>query len=155
MLHWLQVSARLCRRPGKCFVWPLLGDDLCGTLDTVDNEHTEMAGAVIVMLLSAPRWFRQFRDILQICSITSAFIPGFYALLCLCRSLLWRESKVRNALAEVTESWGESYEYAYLFVAGAFWRKTSYLVENSDFTVTSFRYDSGVEGLKLQTVVDI
>ncbi len=36
-----------------------------------------------------------------------------------------------------------------------FGEKPRILLENSDFTVTSFRYDSGVEGLKLQTVVDI
>lgn len=41
------------------------------------------------------------------------------------------------------------YEYAYLFVAGAFGEKPRILLENSDFTVTSFRYDSGVEGLKI------
>lgn len=29
------------------------------------------------------------------------------------------------------------------------------LLKNSDFTVTAFRYASGVEGLKVETVVDI
>ncbi len=88
MLHWLQVSARSMSPSGKCFVWPLLGDDLCRNTGYIDNEHTEMAGAVIVMAIVGARWFRQFRDILQICSTHYSFHPGFYALLCLCRSLL-------------------------------------------------------------------
>ncbi|VEB52171.1 sugar:proton symporter [Salmonella enterica subsp. enterica] len=40
-----------------------------GTLDTVDNEHTEMAGAVIVMaIVGARRWFPRFRATWRTCS---------------------------------------------------------------------------------------
>ena len=56
-------------------------------------------------LLSAQRWFRQFRDILQICS-THLQLSFPVSMLCFVYVgvYFWRESKVRTALAEVTAS---------------------------------------------------
>ena len=59
----------------------------------------------LLWLLSVPRWFQQFRDILQICSThCTAFI--LVSMLCFVYVgvYFWRESKVRTALAEVTAS---------------------------------------------------
>lgn len=82
----------------------------------------------LLWLLLAQRWFRQFRGILQICSTHYSFHSWF-----LC-SVLSMSVSTSGVKAKYVMHWLKSqspeenrYEYAYLFVAGAFWRKTSYL----------------------------
>ena len=76
-----------------------------GTLDTVDNQHTEMAGAVIVMAIVGaavvPAIQGYIADMFH--SLQLSFL---FSMLCFVYVgvYFWRESKVRNALAEVTES---------------------------------------------------
>ena len=72
-----------------------------GTLDTVDNEHTEMAGAGIVMAIvgaavvpAIQGYVADMFHSLQLSFLVSmlCFVyVGFY---------FWRESKVRNEVAE-------------------------------------------------------
>ncbi len=99
-----------------------------GTLDTVDNQHTEMAGAVIVMAIVGAAVVPAIQGILQICSTHYSFHSWF-----LC-SVLSMSVSTSGVKAKYVMHWLKSqspeenrYEYAYLFVAGAFWRKTSYL----------------------------
>ena len=77
-----------------------------GTLDTVDNEHTEMAGAVIVMAIVGAAVVPAIQGyIADMFHSTTAFIPRFLcSALSMSESHFWRESKVRTALAEVTAS---------------------------------------------------
>ena len=76
-----------------------------GTLDTVDNEHTEMAGAVIVMAIVGAAVVPAIQGIYcRYVPLTTAFI--LVSMLCFVYVgvYFWRESKVRTALAEVTAS---------------------------------------------------
>lgn len=76
-----------------------------GTLDTVDNEHTEMAGAVIVMAIvgaavvpAIQGYVADMFHSLQL-SFTVSMLCFVYVGI-----YFWRESKVRNNLAEATVS---------------------------------------------------
>lgn len=76
-----------------------------GTLDTVDNQHTEMAGAVIVMAIvgaavvpAIQGYIADMFHSLQLSFLVSMLCFVYVGV------YFWRESKVRNALAEVTES---------------------------------------------------
>ncbi|EOW5858868.1 L-fucose:H+ symporter permease [Escherichia coli] len=76
-----------------------------GTLDTVDNEHTEMAGAVIVMAIvgaavvpAIQGYIADMFHSLQLSFLVSMLCFVYVGV------YFWRESKVRTALAEVTAS---------------------------------------------------
>ena len=76
-----------------------------GTLDTVDNEHTEMAGAVIVMAIvgaavvpAIQGYVADMFHSLQLSFLVSMLCFVYVGI------YFWRESKVRNNLAEATVS---------------------------------------------------
>ncbi|EPE7869515.1 L-fucose:H+ symporter permease [Salmonella enterica subsp. enterica serovar Bareilly] len=76
-----------------------------GTLDTVDNEHTEMAGAVIVMAIvgaavvpAIQGYVADMFHSLQLSFLVSMLCFVYVGI------YFWRESKVRGNLAEVAAS---------------------------------------------------
>ncbi|ENG5526792.1 L-fucose:H+ symporter permease [Salmonella enterica subsp. enterica serovar Bareilly] len=76
-----------------------------GTLDTVDNEHTEMAGAVIVMAIvgaavvpAIQGYVADMFHSLQLSFLVSMLCFVYVGV------YFWRESKVRGNLAEVAAS---------------------------------------------------
>ncbi len=62
----------------------------------------------------------------------------------------WRESKVRGNWLKSPRPEEINHDNTYYIMAGAFSEQPRILLENDDFTVTAFRYASGVEGLKIQ-----
>ncbi len=75
-----------------------------GTLDTVDNEHTEMAGAVIVMAIVGAAVVPAIQGYVADMFHSLQLIHGFHAVLCLrWRLLLARKQSARQP-AEVAAS---------------------------------------------------
>jgi FHS family L-fucose permease-like MFS transporter len=76
-----------------------------GTLDTVDNEHTEMAGAVIVMAIVGaavvPAVQGYVADLFH--SLQASFLVSMLCFIYV-GVYFWRESKVRRELTEATAS---------------------------------------------------
>lgn len=76
-----------------------------GTLDTVDNEHTEMAGAVIVMAIVGaavvPAIQGYVADMLH--SLQLSFLVSMLCFVYV-GVYFWRESRVRRELTEATAS---------------------------------------------------
>ncbi|KPF19493.1 hypothetical protein NP58_22205 [Salmonella enterica subsp. enterica serovar Typhimurium] len=105
MWRWRPALARYTWRCWSVFCWPLLGDHYAGTLDTVDNEHTEMAGAVIVMAIvgaavvpAIQGYVADMFHSLQLSFLVSMLCFVYVGV------YFWRESKVRGNLAEVAAS---------------------------------------------------
>lgn len=122
-----------------------------GTLDTVDNEHTEMAGAVIVMAIvgaavvpAIQGYVADMFHSLQL-SFTVSMLCFVYV-----GVYFWRESKVRGNWLKSQRPEEINHDNTYYIMAEAFSEQPRILLENDDFTVTAFRYASGVEGLKIQ-----
>lgn len=87
------------------FCLALLATIYAGTLDTVDNEHTEMAGAVIVMAIvgaavvpAIQGYVADMFHSLQLSFLVSMLCFVYVGV------YFWRESKVRGNLAEVAAS---------------------------------------------------
>ena len=109
-----------------------------------------MAGAVIVMAIIVPPSSQRFRASWRICS-TSLQVSFRYRMLCFIYVgvYFWRECKVRRALG-LKRRHPEENDHATTRLP--LWRQLfseqpRTLLANDDFTVTAFRYASGVEGL--------
>lgn len=151
MWRWRPALARYTWRCWSVFCLAPAVTIYAGTLDTVDNEHTEMAGAVIVMAIvgaavvpAIQGYVADMFHSLQL-SFTVSMLCFVYV-----GVYFWRESKVRGNRLKSPRPEEINHDNTYYIMAGAFSEQPRILLENDDFTVTAFRYASGVEGLKIQ-----
>ena len=92
--------------PVSVLFYPCWATIYAGTLDTVDNEHTEMAGAVIVVAVVGaavvPAIQGYIADMFH--SLQLSFLVSMLCFVYVGVTASGVKAKVRNALAEVTES---------------------------------------------------
>jgi FHS family L-fucose permease-like MFS transporter len=75
-----------------------------GTLNTVDNEHTEMAGAVIVMAIVGAAVVPAIQGYVADMFHSLQLVPGLHVVLCLRRPLLLARKQMRNDVTEAIAS---------------------------------------------------